>query len=138
MQYTERFRLQLVNGQVQVAALGCLLTATRAYTPVAAFVSTAQRLYFAATRHSLSGSFLRYWRSHKGTTLLGAPIAEPSVEPTNDGHGGVYLVQWFENGRLEYHPESARTGQAVSIGQTGRQDLQRRSWLPPTTAALAS
>jgi len=109
VQYTERFRLQLVNGQVQVAALGCLLTATRAYTPVAAFVSTAQRLYFAATRRSLSGSFLRYWRSHKGTTLLGAPIAEPSVEPTNDG-----------------------------IGQTGRQDLQRRSWLPPTTAALAS
>jgi hypothetical protein len=38
-------------------------------------------------------------------------------------------VQWFTNGRLEYHPELAGTRYEVEIGLCGKQALQRHSWL---------
>jgi hypothetical protein len=129
MQYTERFLLEDVAGHVVPAALGRALTAGRGFPRVAPFPATASRLYFASTGHTLSGAFLRYWRTHHGTILLGAPIAEPDHEMNGDGTGRTYLIQWFENGRLEYHPELAGTRYAVEIGLCGKQDLQRRGWL---------
>lgn len=40
-----------------------------------------------------------------GDLLLGLPIAEATHETNGDGSGRVYEMQWFANGRLEYHPE---------------------------------
>jgi hypothetical protein len=136
MQYTDRLLLEIVGGQVRVVALGHELTAGRRFPRVAPFPSTADRLYFAATGHSLSGRFLTFWRRHHGATVLGAPIAEPTFETNNDGSGRVYQVQWCENGRMEYHPEFAGTRYEVELGLTGKQALQRRGWLPqPKPAA---
>jgi hypothetical protein len=106
-----------------------VLTAGRVFPTVAPLPATPDRLYFASTHHSLSGRFLAFWRRRHGDILLGAPIAEPTHEQNNDGSGRTYLVQWFENGRLEYHPEFAGTRYEVELGLTGKQDLQRRGWL---------
>ena len=130
VQYTDRFELELVHGTVRTVALGPLLTAGRGFTQVAPFKSSPSRLYFASTGHSLSDRFLSYWQTHQGALLLGAPISEVDLETNGDGTGHVYQVQWFENGRLEYHPEQEYTRYQVQLGLVGKQALQKRGWLP--------
>ncbi len=122
-QYTDRALLRMVDGQVVPAPLGRLLTVGRRFAAVAPFRSTHDRLYLPATRHSLSGRFLDYWRSHHGPLLLGAPLSEVVVEGNGDGSGRRYPLQWFERGRLEYHPELAGTRYAVELGLLGLQAL---------------
>ena len=58
VQYTDRFRLDLLNGRVTTAPLGRVLTADRSFPTVAPFASSSSHLYFVATGHSLSGRFL--------------------------------------------------------------------------------
>jgi hypothetical protein len=130
VQYTDRFELELVGGQVDTAPLGRLLTATRTFPRVAPVASTSSRLYFASTGHTLSERFLAYWRSHHGATLLGAPLSEVVTEGNGDGSGRRYPLQWFERGRLEYHAERAGTRYALELGLLGVQALQQRGWLP--------
>jgi len=124
-QYTDRALLQVVDGQVTPAPLGRLLTAGRSFPRVAPFRSTPSRLYFPATGHSLAGRFLAYWQGHAGARLLGAPLSEVIVEGNGDGSGRRYPLQWFERGRLEYHPELAGTRYAVEVGLVGLQALRR-------------
>lgn len=131
VQYTDRFRLERMAGRVRTAALGRLLTTGRRFARVAPIVPTPDRLYFPATGHTLSGRFLTYWRDHDGAALLGAPLSEVVVEGNGDGSGRRYPLQWFENGRLEYHPELAGTRYAVEPGLLGVEALQQRGWLPP-------
>lgn len=61
-----------------------------------------QGLYFPETGYSIGGEFLDYWQKHSGLRLLGYPI---SAEEDDNG----LVVQWFERGRLEYHPEAMRS-----------------------------
>jgi hypothetical protein len=61
--------------------------------------------------------------------LLGAPISEVITEGNGDGSGRRYRLQWFENGRLEYHPELAGTRYAMELGLVGTQALRQRGWL---------
>ena len=129
MQYTDRFLLEMANGHVITAPLGRQLTTGRAFPPAAPVASTARRLYFTQTGHSLSGRFLTYWQQHKGAVLLGAPISEVVHEGNGDGSGRRYDVQWFANGRLEYHPELANPRYQVEIGLAGKQALQQLGWL---------
>lgn len=130
VQYTDRFELELVGGQVDTVSLGRLLTAGRTFPRVAPVASTPSRLYFSSTGHTLSGRYLAFWQSHHGATLLGAPISEVIVEGNGDGSGRRYPLQWFEKGRLEYHPELAGTRYAMELGLLGVQTLQQRGWLP--------
>lgn len=130
VQYTERFLLQLDGNTVVTAPLGRQLTAGHMYGTVPAFASSATRRYFATTGHSLSGRFLSFWSSHDGATLLGAPISEVVREQNGDGSGRSYQLQWFEQGRLEYHAELAGTPYALQIGLLGTQALAQRGWLP--------
>lgn len=129
VQYTDRFRLEFSGGRVVTAPLGRVLTAGRSFPRVEPIPSTRDRIYVASTGHSLTGRFLTYWRNHNGATLLGAPICEPVREGNDDGTGRVYLTQWFERGRLEYHAELAGTRYEVQLGLVGKQDLRRRGWL---------
>ncbi len=41
-------------------------------------------------------------------------LAQP--QRRDDGTGRVYLTQWFERGRLEYHAELAGTRYEVQLG----------------------
>jgi hypothetical protein len=129
-QYTDRFLLVEVGSRVVTAPLGRLLTAGRRFDPVGAFRSDANHRYFPSTGHSLTEVFLHYWQSHNGALLLGAPIAEVTMETNQDGTGRQYQVQWFENGRMEYHPELMNSRYHVELGLTGREALRQRGWLP--------
>ena len=113
-----------VNGRVVLAPLGQWLTAGRSFSRVTPFASTATRLYVARTGHSLSAGFLTYWKKHNGPVVLGAPISEVVVEGNGDGSGRRYPLQWFENGRLEYHPDLAHTRYAFELGLLGLQALR--------------
>jgi hypothetical protein len=53
-------------------------------------------------------------------------IFEVVVEGNGDGSGRRYPLQWFENGRLEYHPEAAHTRYAFELGLLGLQALRAR------------
>lgn len=130
LQYTERFLLESIGDRVTTIPLGRQLTAARTFAPVVPFATTPSRRYFATTRHSLSGPFLAFWLSHQGAVLLGAPIAEMTQEQNGDGTGRTYRLQWFANGRLEYHPEAANPLFRVQRGLLGTQALEQRGWLP--------
>ena len=125
VQYFERARLALTAGGVRESPIGSLLTSGRAFPPVAPFRSTASSLYFGATRHSLGGHYLDFWIHHHGQLLFGAPISQPLPEQNGDGTGRIYQVQYFQNARLEYHPELAGTDNEVQLGLIGRQYLRK-------------
>src|SRR6185437_13190337 len=104
VQYFERAELVATTGGVAEAPLGSILTQGQSFPPVPAFTSSPTKRYFPTTKHSLSGAFLAFWQSHQGATLLGSPISQPLREQNGDGTGRTYLVQYFQNARLEYHP----------------------------------
>ncbi len=120
----------MVHGRIRPAPLGRLLTAGRRFRRVPAVASTATRLYFPATGQALAGRYLAYWRGRHGATVLGAPISGVLREANDDGSGRRYAVQWFENGRLEYHPELAGTRYEMELGLVGVEALRRRGWAP--------
>ena len=70
------------------------------------------------TGHCVGGAFLDYWQAHGGLTINGYPLSNPFPEQLEDGK--VYLVQYFERVRMEYHPENAAPYD-VLLGQFGRQ-----------------
>ena len=125
VQYFERARLALTAQGVGESPLGSLVTAGRSFPAAAPFLSSASSLYFAGTRHSLTGRFLDFWTRHHGQLLFGAPISQPLPEQNGDGTGRSYMVQYFQNARLEYHPELAGTDNEVQIGLIGRQYLAK-------------
>ncbi|WP_254150974.1 L,D-transpeptidase [Candidatus Chloroploca mongolica] len=87
-------------------------------------------LYFAATGHRLSNAngFLNHWRSSNGSQTLGAPLTEPFEQ-----HG--LMVQYFEYGRLEYHP--AYDG-AILRGRLGAEYAEAlwKEFAPPDPVVL--
>jgi len=124
-QYTERFLLEQLDGKVRAAPLGRLLTAAGGLGPPALPPPGGPRLSFLSTGQSLAGRFLAFWTLHHGQLLFGAPISQPVREQNGDGTGRSYQVQYFQNARLEYHPELAGTDNEVQIGLIGRQYLQK-------------
>ena len=86
--------------------------------------------YFPETGHTLSGEFRAYWERGGGLAVFGYPISEPFRE-ANPADGRVYLVQYFERNRFEYHPELAGTAHEVLLGLLGSQVLRERGWYEP-------
>jgi hypothetical protein len=127
VQYMDRFVLEDVHGSVRTMPVNEVLVVQRQFGRLAGAPGRGA-LFFARTRHTLAGRFLSYWRTHNGAQLLGAPISEPFREGNDDGSGRRYLVQWFEQGRLEYHPELAGTRYEVELGLVGLQALRQRGW----------
>jgi hypothetical protein len=125
VEYFERARLALAGRQISVSALGALLTDGRRFPRIPAFSSTATKLYFPGTGHALSGRFLAFWQAHQGSLVFGPPISEPLREQNGDGTRRAYLVQYFRNARLEYHPELHGTPYEVSVGLLGIEYLHR-------------
>lgn len=72
---------------------------------------------FAETGQCINGDFYDYWYAHGGLAINGFPLSGPFPEQLEDGQ--VYLVQYFERVRLEYHPENAAPYN-VLLGQFGR------------------
>ena len=75
--------------------------------------------YFQETGHAIAPQFWNFYISHglefdgnkkakslpESIALFGYPISEPQMEQGADGN--MYLTQWFERARFEYHPENA-------------------------------
>jgi hypothetical protein len=96
-----------------------------------AIPNTPTQRYFPQTRHTLRGDMLRFWQRHGGISVLGAPITEVFQAENGDGSGRVYSMQYFENARLERHPELHNPRYAILMGLLGNEDVQSQGWLVP-------
>jgi hypothetical protein len=80
-------------------------------------------LYFEESGHTVRDDFLHFYETYGGAPSLGYPLTEEiSVEG--------WTVQYFEKGRLEYHPENEPAYQ-VTVGWLGELLHRRRPPLPP-------
>jgi uncharacterized protein YkwD len=132
VQYTERARLEWdpTTGQVTLGNLGLEFLNGRTFKAVEA-PSTPDRPFFSQTGHTLANGFLAFWMMHNGPQVLGLPVSE---EFTEDG----LTVQYFEKGRLEYHPDLAGTGWEVQMTDLGRRVMQRTGLTGTALAPLLS
>ena len=128
----------LDHGRVHLASLGRQISQGRTFASIAPVSTSATLLYFPDTQHSVSSRYLAFWQAHSGAALLGAPISEVMQEENGDGSHRRYGVQWFERGRLEYHPEHAGTRYALQLGLLGVAALQQRGWLQGAVGATAT
>ncbi len=76
---------------------------------------------FGETRACISGRFRSYWEQHGGLAVFGFPLSEARQQPNADT-GEMYLTQWFERARFEYHPEH-RPPYDVLLGRLGNDRL---------------
>ena len=77
-------------------------------------------LYIPQTGHSLRGVFKAYWDTHGGLAQFGYPRTDAFPE-VNSADGRVYLVQYFERARMEYHPEFAGSRFEMELGLLGNE-----------------
>lgn len=126
VQYFERVRLDDLPGQDEVMvfplgewALGGIEVPVPAPVPAA-----GEERYFPESGHTVQDEFLTYYQEQAGEIILGPPIS-PQLDE------GELRVQYFRNGRLEWHPAAPRAlrvrlgplGQA-HYGQTGNRELR--------------
>jgi hypothetical protein len=83
-------------------------------------LAPAERRCFDATGYCVGVRFLAYWDAHGGLARNGYPISDALLERLEDGQ--IYVVQYFERVRLEYHPEHPPATE-VLLGQLGRRVL---------------
>ncbi|MCS6879964.1 MAG: VanW family protein [Oscillochloridaceae bacterium] len=134
VQYFTYVRLERRGDRVELASLGRLYTADRQdetpFRPVApAALDASERVFIAATGHTLGGAFAWYHGQHGGAALLGHPISEEFYETQPDG--SRLLVQYFERMRLSYHPEHAGSDKEVQRAPLG-------AWLVEAMAPAAA
>jgi outer membrane protein assembly factor BamB len=87
-------------------------------------------IYFSETGHNVSGAFQTFFLARGGLEQFGYPLTEEFQEPSQDGSGQVFTVQYFQRARFEYHPEHAGTPYEVQLGLLGSELLRQRGWLP--------
>lgn len=80
---------------------------------------TEPRCFAAETGHCVQGRFRDYWETHGGLAVNGYPLTDERMETVENGK--MYLVQWFERVRMEYHPENTDLQYQVLLGMFGRQ-----------------
>ncbi len=111
-QWFERNNFQLhpefagTKYEVELGLLSKRLTSNRlkndpAFQPGSA---KAGYFYFPQTRHYVSQLFYLYWQNNGSLDRLGFPISDEQSE-TDPATGKVFVMQWFERARFEYHPE---------------------------------
>jgi hypothetical protein len=84
----------------------------------------SQKHFFEKTGYAVKGDFWKFFMIYGGVDSLGWPISE---EIEVDG----WRVQYFEYGRLEYHPEN-EPSYRVTVGWLGELLNRRR---PPVSPA---
>ena len=129
VQYYERVRLEWhpENAGSEFEVLYGLL-GTQFHAPDPAIPQPPARAgerYFPETGHLVRGPFLQKWQTTGGLRVHGYPISKElqEVSPTD---GRVYLVQYFQRARFEYHPENTGTQYEILLGMLGRQLYNQR------------
>jgi hypothetical protein len=77
---------------------------------------------FSETGDSVQDEFLRFFNAYGGVESFGQPLTKVIIV---DG----WRVQYFEKGRLEFHPEN-EPNYRVTVGWLGEQLRRRRPPLP--------
>ncbi|MFN8516404.1 MAG: hypothetical protein U0232_16290 [Thermomicrobiales bacterium] len=93
--------------------------------------------YDTVTGHNVPAAFQTWWNRYGGLQNFGRPLGE-AVNEINEADGKVYLTQYFERGRFEYHPENLNTPYEVLLGLLGRERLVRAGVPASATAAETS
>ena len=83
----------------------------QAATPLAGF------RYFPETGHYVAFAFLKYFDENGGINSFGYAVSEEIVE-------NGFVVQYFQRGRMEYHPGNAGTPCEVQLGLLGDEILK--------------
>jgi hypothetical protein len=136
VQYFERARFEYwpehigTQWEVQLGLLGRYETRGQSFerqeAPDGDFVRD-EWVYFPQTGQYLGGAFRDYWENSGGLDIFGYPISEEFQE-VNPADGQVYVVQYFERARFEWHPEHAGTEHEVQLGLLGNQVLAQPGW----------
>ena len=137
VQYFERARMELHPSnpsqyRVQLTLLGDLLGYGQPAIPAQDIppFTNMQRRYYPQTGHTLSYVFLQYYGIRGGIDLFGCPITEMMTE------GGT-TVQYFERGKMEWHPENPIASQ-ITLGSLGNECILRWNVNPQYLAPVAS
>ena len=94
----------------------------------------AGQRFFPETGHNLGGRFLDYWEANGGLAQFGLPISgEIGAELA---YQQIFMVQYFERARFEYHPENADPQYQILLGQFGRQIVAENDLLAGTFREL--
>jgi len=133
VQYFQRVRLELQGGQVRISPLGLLMYKSGAQLNVDN--PLACRSY--ETGFLICFAFLEYFDAHNGLALLGYPISPFEYQDN-------MIVQYFQNGRLEWHPSNPDR-QRVVMGDLGSayfyvigEDPARLTGVLPLNAGITS
>ncbi len=127
VQYFQRARFELhadklgTPYEVQLTLIGDILTKERGsvFPQAEPRPTTASYRYFPETGYAVLHGFKRFFDERDGLTILGYPISNELQE------GGI-AVQYFQRGRLEYHPDRP---QPVALGLLGDEWLRAKLWL---------
>jgi len=84
--------------------------------------TSATKVWFPETRHSVSGKILEYWNKYGGLQQFGFPLSEAFNE-ISATDGKTYQVQYFERARFEVHPEK-QAPYEVELGLLGVQQYK--------------
>ncbi len=85
-----------------------------------------QANFYSETGHNIAPLFQQYWANMGGLTQFGFPRTEAFRE-YDVVQGKIFIVQYFERARFEYHPELAGTNNSVLLGLLGTQLTAQRS-----------
>jgi hypothetical protein len=116
-------RIYGINKDGKVHAMN-LPQADKGQTASAPVSNARNSLYFEQTRHNISPLFTKFWTDNGGLAQFGYPKTEAFRE-YNPADGKIYLVQYFERNRFEYHPELAGTKYEVLLGLLGNQQTEK-------------
>jgi hypothetical protein len=134
VQYFQRNRFEYhpefkgTPNEVLLGLLGVQTTQDRGFAKVKAIASSATKVFYPQTGHTLGGTFYTYWKAHGGLPIFGYPISEEFQEKNPDD-GKTYTVQYFERNRFEYHPENKGTAFEVLLGLLGTDLCRRKGWV---------
>jgi len=108
-------------------AVGLLLVSCSSGPTVSPKMTKSQ--LFDKTSHTVRGEFLNFFCHFGGVDSLGYPLTDEFVV---DG----WRVQYFEKGRLEYHPEN-EMAYRVTVGWLGDLLHRRRPPIPNSSVPAA-
>lgn len=96
--------------------------------------------WFQETQHTLGDNseggkaIAAFWNNLGGLQQFGFPLSQPFMETSKDD-GKIYLVQYFERQRFEYHPENKGSRYEVLLGRLGAE--QRTTSGAPQSGKIA-
>ncbi len=112
MQYFQRVRMEIVNGEVVVSQLGRLVHDET--IPVTKIETNTSFCDNFGTKYNVCYEFLLFYEQHNGEKYFGEPISDLFQISEN-----TPSMQYFENVRMEFHPNAA-AGEKISLSYLGK------------------